>query len=528
MTLVAIVLLAATFTRPLERVTTLDPVLAQSAYDMRAVRLVYEPVLAVDYVARPYRLVPGACELPQVSADGCRYSFRMRSKALSAGDVVRELERLRDPATASPNGFLLKKVASVSAPDDRTLEIRLKERQHVFPWMLSCIAIRKQDGTGTGPYELVSWRKNHEMVFRRREVEKRGGGGQRNLSTDFAVRPVDAASSPRQDNDEPCHCPPPSLHSTSFDTIRYLVIDDASTKWLMFLKGEVDMLGEISRDNWDSVVTADGRLNPRLAAQGIRLCETPTLDSMYVGVNMEDPVLGQNRKLRQALNCAFDFPSWRRFYNGCVEPSDGPVPHGVGGRLDAPFAYAFDLEKAKRLLAEAGYPDGVDPKTGNRLALTLSIGKATQESREAGELLASFYARVGIRLDLSFMTWKAFLKAMNERRCQLFLVGWVGDYPDAENFLQLFHSGNASPGFNHSNYANPAFDREYEAAMASATAAERNGHWKKCQEIVREDCPWIFTHYPKAYSLVRKRVGNYIPGAFPYGNEQFYREEGSW
>ena len=79
-----------------------------------------------------------------------------------------------------------------------------------------------------------------------------------------------------------------------------------------------------------------------------------------------------------------------------------------------------------------------------------------------------------------------------------------------------------SPGPNHTNYVNPAFDREYDAAMAEADAEARNVHWRKCQEIIREDCPWIFTHYPKTYSLMRKRVGNYIPGAFPYGNERFY------
>jgi len=495
MTPLAAVVLAATFTRPLERVTTLDPVFVQSAYDMRAVRLVYEPVLAIDYATRPYRLVPGACELPQVSEDGRTYRFRMRSTALSVRDVERELKRLRDPETAAANGFLLKKVESLAVADGRTLEIRLTERQHVFPWMLANVAIRRADGSGTGPYELVSWRKNHEMVFKRRSEVRQWS---------FNLQP-------------------------HFDTIRYLVIDDVSTQWLMFLKGEIDMLGEIARDNWDSVMTADGRLDPRLAAEGIDLHETQTLDSMYVGINMDDPVLGSNRKLRQALNCAFDFPAWKRFYNGSVEQSDGPVPHGVEGRLETPFAYAFDLGKAKRLLEEAGYRNGVDPKTGRRLALTLSIGKATQESREAGELMASFYARIGIRLELSFMTWDAFLKAMNERRCQLYRVGWVGDYPDAENFLQLFHSGNVSPGANHSNYVNPAFDREYAAAMGSLTEKERNAHWRVCQEIVREDCPWIFTHYPKAYSLVRKRVGNYIPGAFPYGNEQYYevREEGS-
>ena len=494
MTLVVATLLAATFTRTLDRVTTMNPVMVQSAYDMRAVKLVHETVLSIDYEARPYRLVPGACELPEVSEDGLVYRFRMHSPELSSADVVRELGRLGDPATASPNGFVMKQVEGLTALDDRTLEIRLKKRQHVFPWMLTCAGVAKADGSGAGPFVLSRWRRNHEMVFTRRTA---------NLLNK------------RSEQSE-------QSNSSLFDTVRYLVVDDVTTQWLMFLKGEIDMIGEVSRDNWDSVMTADGKLDARLAAQGICLYESPTLDSMYIGVNMEDPVLGPNRKLRQALNCAFDFPQWMKFYNGSIDRSDGPVPHGVDGRLETPFAYSFDLEKAKRLMVEAGYPGGIDPKTGRRLVLTLSIGKASQESREACELMAAFFERIGVKLEFAFMTWDAFLRTMNERRCQLFRIGWVGDYPDAENFLQLFHSANVSPGPNHTNYVNPAFDREYDAAMAEASAEARNVHWRKCQEMIREDCPWIFTHYPKTYSLMRKRVGNYIPGAFPYGNERFY------
>ena len=185
--------------------------------------------------------------------------------------------------------------------------------------------------------------------------------------------------------------------------------------------------------------------------------------------------------------------------------------------------------KAKRLIAEAGYPGGIDPKTGRRLALTMSIGRANQQSREQGELAAAFYERIGVKLEISYMTWDAFLKAVNEGRVQMFWMGWVGDYPDAQNFLQLFYSGNMSPGPNRAAYSNPEYDREYDAALASATAEERNRHWAKCQEIIQEDCPWVFTHVNKAYTLVRPTVGNYIPSDFPYGHERHYerREQGT-
>ena len=473
----------ATFTRSMERISTMDPAQGRSIYDARAHRLVYKSVLEVDYSARPYKIAPCACDLPEVSEDGLLYRFRVIDDDLTAQDVVRSLERLRDPETVSPNGWMLKGVATIEALDEKTVEIRLERRCHYFPWLMTmpAAAVMKGDGSGTGAFELAHWRKNHEMVFRRRE-------------------PKDGA----------------------FDEVRYLVVDDVSTQWLMFLKGEMDFLGEISRDNWDAVVGADGRLDPALEEKGVRLYSVPTLDTMYLGINMRDPVLGTNKKLRQALNAAFDYPAWERFYSGRIIEAGGPVPPGIDGYLDEPFEYSFDLEKARRLMAEAGYPGGIDPKTGRRLVLTLTIGRASQDSRESGELVAAFYERIGVKLELAFQTWDAFLKSVNEGRVQLYRMGWVGDYPDAQNFLQLFHSKNKSPGPNHSDYESEAFDREYDLALESATEKERNIHWRRCQEILREDCPWVFTHFNKSNMLVRPTVGNYVPSVFPYGAEEHF------
>ena len=440
MSIAALALLAATFTRPMERVSTLDPSLCRSIYDAHAIMLVYETPLAIDYKARPYRLVPGVCEMPEISQDRLNYTFRVKKGGkIRSKDVVRALDRLRSPEAVSPNAWMVGDIASIATPDDFTVDIALKKKVRYFPWLMAMppCAVVLEDGTGTGEFALKSWRRNHEMVFSRR----RGSSG-------------------------------------GFDTVRYLVIDDASTQWLMFLKGEVDFLGTISRDNWDSVVGGDGRLDSSLASRGVRLFSMPTLESMYIGINMRDPVLGPNKKLRQALNCAFDFPAWEKFYNHRVRECDGPVPPGVPERLETPFPYRFDLAKAKRLMEEARYPGGIDPKTGRRLELTLSIGRASQESREAGELTAAFYGKIGVRLKLDFMTWDAFLAAVNEGRVQMYRMGWVGDYPDAQNFLQLFYGPNRSPGVNHSNFENAAYDAAYEKE-----------DFATCQEIVREECP---------------------------------------
>ena len=508
---------ASIFRRPLERVASLDPLRSSSVCESRAVSLVYEPLLEVDYFARPYRLKPCLCEMPVVSADAKVYTYRLREGArfrddpcfpdgkgrpVVAADVVYSLNRLGDKANASSGLWTMSAVEKVEAPDDRTVRITLKKPLHVFPWLtaLSYAAVVPHEAVekygvrfggvavGSGPYYLEEWWRNHRMRFRR-NPSWRGWG---------------------------------EIKTKPFEEIEYLVVDDVSTQWLMFLSREVDFLGEVSHDNWDAVVGPDGRLVGDLEQRGVRLFGNPTMMVMYVGVNMNDPVLGPNKKLRQALNCAFDSQAWKRFLNNRVEPSDGPVPPGVDGRLETPFAYSFDLARAKKLLAEAGYPNGIDPRTGRRLEIPITIGRANQSAREEVELMQSFFNRIGIRLEPRYMTWNAYIDAVNEGNVTLFMLGWIGDYPDAENFLQLFHSKNVSPGGNHGNYRNPAFDRLYDQAMAETDPAKRNACWRKAQEIVREDCPWIFLHFPKAYSLSWDHVGNYIPSDFPYGTEKHY------
>ena len=240
----ALLLLAAVFTRPMERVSTMDPAMAQSVYDSRAVQLVYEPPLTVDYEARPYRLAPGYCELPEVSGDALKYVFKTRCGP--AADMVRSLERLRDPETVSPNRWIVKDVDTIAVVGENAVEIRLKRRVHYFPWLMAMApsAVVLADGDGTGAYRLENWRRNHAMTFVRREACKEPG---------------------------------------AFDTIKYLVVDDMSTQWLMFLKGEIDLLGEISRDNWDSVVGIGGKLDPSLAKAGVKMHSMPTLEVMYLG-----------------------------------------------------------------------------------------------------------------------------------------------------------------------------------------------------------------------------------------------------
>ena len=532
----------AVFRRPISRVASMDPIRSSSVPDATCVQLVYETPLEVDYYARPYRLKPGLCSLPEVSEDGRVYILRLRGgsrfaddgcfasgrgRAVTADDVVYSMNRLADKTNASSGMWLMSKVESVEAIGDDAVKITLKAPLHVFPWYLAMAytgvvpreaveAYGQRFGShpvGSGAYRLVKWRRNHTM--------------------EFELNPAWPGWSSEADSG--------SLgEGARVGRIVYSVIDDPSTQWLMFLKGELDFLAEITQDYRDAILVRDAeggtpRLDPGLSAKGFTFWTGSALDIFYMGMNLRSPRLRDNKKLRQALNCAFDFPKWAEFRKGGVTQATGPVPPGVTWRLETPYEYSFNEQKALMLLEEAGYSvhrdeatgrmQAIDPATGRRLSLTYTLGRATQTDREEAELVKSFYEKVGIDLELRFMTWTGFLQAVDEGRLELFRMGWVGDYPDAENFLQLFHTRNLTPGPNHSSYSNPEFDEVYDRAMeASARALPEAGElWAKAQEIVREDAPWVFMYHPERYSLTGPRLSGYMPGDFPYGAERHFR-----
>lgn len=536
------------FRRADSPVASLDPALAATMPAARAVALVYETPLQFDYASRPYRLVPCAAEsMPEVSEDGRTVTVRLRDdvwfgpdpcfdtpdrrRRATAADLAYQIKRLADAKVSSSGWWLVEKkiegldafrsassgpdptdysldVPGLRVLDDRTLEIRLVRPCSDFAWALAMPylslvpheAVERYGAAfglheaGSGPFTLAHWRRGYRMLF----VRRPGRDPTRDAS-------------------------PAGVPGEPYASVEYLNMADASTRWLSFLRGAFDVAFDISRDNWDAVVAPDGSLTPEMAARGVRLASETALESYYLGFNMDDPVVGKNRKLRQAISCAFDAEQWCELNRGRTLPSNGPLPPGIEGRLETPHPYAFDLEKAKRLLAEAGYPDGVDPATGRRLRLRLDLGKSDQETRESAELLASFLARIGISLSLDYSTFPQFMSRLNRREEQMFLVGWVADYPDPLNFLQLFYSRNVSPGPNRTNYVNPDYDALFEEAERCTDPARRLELSAAMQEIVREDCPWACLYYRRDFVLVGPSVRGFSLHDFPLGMEKHWR-----
>ncbi len=532
------------------RICGFDPVRVVDVASILAIGKMYEGLYQVAYEARPYRVEPClAAALPSISDDGLTLTIPLRvgirfqddpcfkgtggrGREVTAADFVYAFKRLADPAYRSPGfGFFRgrlrgfdefragmeldpvggyeRSIAGISAPDRHTLRLELTRPWPQALWVLSmhftyvvppeAVAYYGDQiiyhPVGTGPFRLAAWRPNYRMEFVRNPEWQRAGRFEPHPGPDGRPQPL-------------------------LDRIVQYVIGDPSTQWMLFLKGRLDVSG-ISRDQWDAVVTPDGQLQPEFSGRGWRLYRAPASEVSYIGLNYDDPVLGTNRILRQALTAAFDRDLWGKFFGARMVPAGGPLPPDIEGYRPGQ-AGPPDLARARELLAQAGYPGGRDPATGRRLQLTLDLGSTDPEVREAVELLVDFMARVGLSIQPAYYNWPVFLARIERGDSQMFWLSWQADYPDPENFLQLFYGPNASPGVNRGNFRDPAYDRDYEAMMVLPPGPARRQVIDRMMDRLQEECPWIFLHHRVSATVVQPWVTHWRPHDFPYGLFKYY------
>lgn len=546
------------------RVRGFDPAREGDVTSAQAIQRIYEGLVQISYLDRPYRVEPLLAEaLPEISPDGLTATFRLRpgihfqddpcfpggrGREVTAGDFVYSFKRIADRKVLSSGWWAFQgrirgldafreasagpeptdyglPVEGLQAMDDRTLRIVLEKPYPQLLWVLALhygsVVAREavqhygdrfgSHPVGTGPYVLAAWTRNYRMEFVRNPKWRETGRSDR-----YPARGGEGDEAAGLLRDAGQSLP-------LIDRIVSYVVADPATQWLMFLTGQLDE-SDIARDNWSVVVDGAGQLVPELRDRRISLSVTPQLRITYIGLNMDDPVLGRNKALRQALTCAFNSDEWVKLNNGRVRRATGPIPGSLEGHEAGYDPFPFDLARARRLLEEAGYPGGLDPATGRRLELTLELGRADDlELRQSAELFAAFMDRVGIVVRLNANNGPAYYEKLERRQAQMFYLSWIGDYPDAENFLQCFYGPNSSPGPNRANYVNPEFDRLFEQARSLPDAPARTALYRQMARLVMEDAPWIFAAEPLVYTLQQARLLNRKPHMFSYGMEKYYR-----
>jgi len=276
--------------------------------------------------------------------------------------------------------------------------------------------------------------------------------------------------------------------------------------------------------------------------KGIRLPTTIEANNWYIGFNWLDPVVGKgdtpeqaerNRKLRQALSIALDWEEHIAiFERGQGVAAQGPLPPSLFGyREDGPAAFnpvvyakgpdgkpvRRSLEEAKRLLAEAGYPDGRDAKTGKPLVVNFDYqSSATPGNKALLDWYVKQFAKIGVQLEVRATDYNRFQDKISKGSVQIFFWGWLADYPDAENFLFMLYGPNSKAltggnGENNTNYQNPEFDRLYAQMKFLDDGPEKQKLIDRMIEIVQKDAVWSFGYFPTSAAAYHQWITNGKP-----------------
>jgi ABC-type transport system substrate-binding protein len=294
------------------------------------------------------------------------------------------------------------------------------------------------------------------------------------------------------------------------------IIVESQPKWLSFQKAKADLL-EIPKDNFDTAVLGGKELSPELKSKGIRLFANAQLDVTFFAFNHDDPIL-KNKKLRQAMSLAWNREEANKlFYNSAAVEAQSVIPPGLGGyrkEFKNPFV-KFDLDLAKKTLAEAGYPNGKGLP-----AITIQTRNETV-SRQIIEHFAKNLEKIGVVIKVGMNTWPELVNKVTKRQHQMYTMAWGADYPDAENFLGLLHCPNQSPGSNGSNYCNPDFDNLFKSATILQDGQERNALYEKMNEMIAIENPWIFGFHRTKFYLSQAWLKNYKFMEFNHSQFQY-------
>ena len=331
--------------------------------------------------------------------------------------------------------------------------------------------------------------------------------------------------------------------------IIYSLEKESIPLWNKFLQGYYDASG-ISSEAFDQAVqissTGNMGLSTEMSEKGIKLRGSVQPSIFYLAFNMVDPIVGgysqSAKKLRQAISIAQNQEEYISiFINERGIAAQGPIPPGIFGYEEGEKGtdtVIYDwingkrvrksLDVAKKLLAEAGYPNGVSSKTGKKLKLHYDATATGPDDRALMDWRRKQFAKLGIQLVIRSTDYNRFQEKVRKGKVQLFSWGWNADYPDPENFLFLLYGGNAvvntnGAGINSSNYQNPKFDKLFNEMKTMKNSLLRKKKIEEMLDIVREDAPWIWGVHPKSLSLFHQWYKNVLPNAMANNTLKYKR-----
>jgi oligopeptide transport system substrate-binding protein len=479
---------------------SLDPGTLSGQADMRVALGMFEGLTQFD--PKTGRAIPGLAERWDISPDGCTYTFHLRTNLvwstgefITADDVVYSWIRALSPVTASEYAgslFFLKNaedftdgkikepsLVGVHALDPLTVRVELNHPTPFFPDIcampVACVVPRQTiEKFGdrwlmakplpvSGAYELVYWRLNDKVRLWK---------------------------NPRYWN----------ATNTQSDIIDILPVGSANAALSLYERGEADIV-------WDAALIPSGLLDVLLKRPDFHtfIC----LDTYFFRFNVTRKPF-DNPRVRQALALAVDKERIvKKITQGGEQPASHLVPDGTAN-YTSPEGLGYDPVRARKLLAEAGYPGGWGFPRFQYLFNASAGGGSKIHEKIAVELQQMWRDELGIQMDLRQMEWAAYLNAQSHLDYDLSRSGWVADYNDANTFLGLFTSDD---GNNRTGWKNAQYDDLIRRANQEPDLKTRERLFQQAETIlVRDEVPIVPIYF---YVGISYYDTNKIQGIYP-------------
>ncbi|MGH6962663.1 MAG: ABC transporter substrate-binding protein [Dongiaceae bacterium] len=474
--------------------TTLDPAIGYDWQNWSVIKSIFDGLM--DYRPGTTELEPDLAESYSISDDGQTYTFKLRDgikfhngRPLVAADIKYSIERAVNPATTSPGGGYFgpikgfdemaagkaTELSGITTPDDKTIVIALTRPDATFLHVMAInfgYAVPKEEvekhgadfgknPVGTGAFKFVKWTAGQKL-----ELER---------NTDYFRASV------------------PYL-----DKLTYEFGQDPTVAVLRLKQDEIDIVGDGIPPAQFAEVMADPA-NKDLIVEGEQL------HTGYVTMNVTTKPFDDAR-VRQAVNMALNKERILRIINNRGGPANQPLPPAMPGYAKDYAGYAQDIEGAKKLLAEAGYGDGVQ---------TELYAMNVDPNPRIAQAIQQDLAAIGIKADIKSLAQAEVIAAGGDGTAPMIWSGgmaWIADFPDPSNFYGaiLGCAGTVQGGWNWAKYCNEALDQRATEADAMVTAeqqAARNAAWQGIFLDVMKDAPWAPVFNEKRFTYHSARIG---------------------
>jgi ABC-type transport system substrate-binding protein len=538
--------------------TSFDPAFASDAASDSIIANVFDTMLDYDFLVRPVKVVPRALEAMPTIEDGgrtfvCRVrkgihftpdpAFKGAQRELVAEDFAYSFKRHLDPVRRSPWGWLLEgklvggdeaqaaarrsgrfdydaTLPGLDVVDRYTLRIRLNSPDYRFAYVLAvpnlCAMAREvvdaygidigAHPVGTGPYRLGEYKRSSRIVL------EANPGFRRTTYAPAGPVPPESAEVAKSLRDRPL---PMNRR------IEISIIEEGQARWLAFLNGELDMLDSpgVPSEFTDQAVPG-GKLKPELAAKGIRHHVLLRPNVYFTYFNMEDPLVGgyapEKIALRRAIGMGYNVEeNIRVLQKGRAVPALSPIPPGIeGADTRKTAAQGYDPAAARALLDRFGYKDrngdGFRELPDGKPLMLERWSVPNSAQRQADELWKKNMEAIGLRIEFRKEKLPELRKMARLGKVPMRGDGWNGDYPDAENFMQLLYGPNKGQE-NNARFDLPEFNKLFDAARALPDGRERNALFAKMTDVVLAYAPWRLTVHILEDQLSHAWVRHHVP-----------------